>query len=175
MSAPRPLTHGPEAVRRGRAPRPVPAPTPEAAVPWAVGTLMVTVPAPARDAEHVLAAAAAQAGLPEPALAAAMLAAARGTPVPARAERALRQAVLAARTRGPGGAPAAAGPPLMPLRRDAEQALGRFFEARVRLTAAPADEAARRTFEDSLFTLCVLMAEPSAVLAVRAALQYTEG
>ncbi|KJY15969.1 hypothetical protein ADK93_02135 [Streptomyces sp. XY58] len=63
-----------------------------------MGTLMAMVPAPAREAGRVLSAAAAQAGLPETMLAQGMLADSRGRPVPARAERALRQAVQATRT-----------------------------------------------------------------------------
>ncbi|MEV6734700.1 MULTISPECIES: DUF5133 domain-containing protein [unclassified Streptomyces] len=147
--------------------------SPERTLAWAVGTLMATIPAPAREAERILSAAAARAGLPETALAEAMLAASRGMPVPARAERVLRQGVHAART--PTAAASASGPYLLPLRADAERALGRFFEARLRLIAAPADPDARRAFEDSLFTLCVLMGRPSAPEAMHEALQYTEG
>lgn len=53
------------------------------AVQWAVGTLMATTPATAREAERILSAAAAGAGLPETALAAAVFDASRGKPVPA--------------------------------------------------------------------------------------------
>ncbi|MET9637849.1 DUF5133 domain-containing protein [Streptomyces virginiae] len=146
---------------------------PKEAVAWAVGTLMAMVPAPAREAERILSAAAARAGLPETVLAQGMLADSRGRPVPARAERALRQAVQATRTpRTPKSPPASL---LLPLKADVEMALGSFFDARLRLAASPADEAARRAFEDCLFTLGVLMAEPCAYAAVRDAVQYTEG
>ncbi|MER7118388.1 DUF5133 domain-containing protein [Streptomyces goshikiensis] len=92
-------------------------------------------------------------GLPETVLAAAS----RGIPVLARAERALRQAVRTVRTSD--HAPSL-GPYLLPVQEDAEKALGRFFEARLRLTAAPADPKVRRAFEGSLFALCVRMGRP---------------
>ncbi|MET9609366.1 DUF5133 domain-containing protein [Streptomyces sp. NPDC006512] len=133
---------------------------------------MATTPAPAREAERILSAAAARAGLPEAVLAAALFDAARGVPVPVRTERALRQAVHAARSADT--APRADRPPLVPLQSDAEQALGRFFEARLRLTATPTDHDARRAFEDTLFTLCVLMGRPSAPAALHEAVQYAE-
>ncbi|TDU73755.1 uncharacterized protein DUF5133 [Streptomyces sp. KS 21] len=163
---------GPEAGRRHAPETPGPAVRDSQAVPWAVGTLMATTPATAYEAECILSAAAAQAGLPETVLAAAMREALRGVPVPARAERALREAVQASRIRGT--AFQASGPYLLPLRTDAEKAVGRFFEARLRLTAAPADPEARRAFEDVLFTLCVLMGRPSAPQALHEAIQYTE-
>ncbi|MFF4427145.1 DUF5133 domain-containing protein [Streptomyces sp. NPDC001549] len=146
---------------------------PKEAVAWAVGTLMAMAPAPACEAERILSAAAAQAGLPETLLAQGMLADPRGLPAPARAERALRQAVQAARTPNSPNTPPASR--LLPLEADVERALGRFFDARLRLAAAPADEAARRAFEDCLFTLGVLMAEPCAYAAVHDAVQYAEG
>ncbi|MFC9294037.1 DUF5133 domain-containing protein [Streptomyces sp. NPDC057011] len=146
---------------------------PGQAVSWAVGTLMARTPAPARVAEQILSAAAAQAHLPVAGMAAAMAAGAHGTPLPARAERALSQAIQAARSHG--GAPLTPEPHLMPNLEDAEQALSRFFDARMRLAAAPADEGARRALEDSLFTLCVLMAQPSPHVAVHEAIQYTQG
>ncbi|WP_158710120.1 DUF5133 domain-containing protein [Streptomyces katrae] len=133
---------------------------------------MATTPATAHGAECILSTAAAQAGLPEAVLAAAMREALRGAPVPARAERALREAAQAARIQTTGFP--ASGPYLLPLRTDAEKTLGRFFEARLRLTAAPADPDARRAFEDVLFTLCVLMGRPSAPQALHEAIQYTE-
>ncbi|MEU9417916.1 DUF5133 domain-containing protein [Streptomyces sp. NPDC048272] len=134
---------------------------------------MATTPAPARVAEHILITAAIREGLSPPELAEAMYAASRGTPLPSRVDRAVRQAVQAARTRD--GAPTAHHePPLMPLRVDAERALGRFFDARLRLTAHPTDPVTRRDFEDSLFTLCVLMGRPNAHAAVSDAVQYTE-
>ncbi|MFF3728149.1 DUF5133 domain-containing protein [Streptomyces erythrochromogenes] len=148
-------------------------PAPEEAVAWAVGTLMALIPAPAREAERILSAAATRAGLPETMLAQGMLADSSGLPAPARAERALRQAVQASRTTDTPAATSA--PSLLPLEADVERALGRFFDARLRLAAAPADETARRAFEDCMFTLCVLMAEPCAYAAAHAAVQYTEG
>ncbi|WUF75036.1 DUF5133 domain-containing protein [Streptomyces nojiriensis] len=42
------------------------------------------------------------------------------------------------------------------------------------MTAAPADPEARRAFEDSLFTLCILMGQPCAPEARHGAVQYTE-
>ncbi|MFF4427174.1 DUF5133 domain-containing protein [Streptomyces sp. NPDC001549] len=54
------------------------------------------------------------------------------------------------------------------------EALGRFFETRLRLTAAPADPETRRAFEDSLFTLCILMGQPCAPEALHEAVQYSE-
>ncbi|MFF2785986.1 DUF5133 domain-containing protein [Streptomyces sp. NPDC058049] len=135
--------------------------------------LMATTPATAREAERILSAAAVGAGLPETALAAAVLDTSRGKPVPARPERALRQAVHTARTPDPAPS-SASGPYLLPLREDAERALGRFFETRLRLTAAPADPETRRAFEDSLFTLCILMAQPCAPEALHEAVQYSE-
>lgn len=54
---------------------------------WAVCTLIATTPATAREAEHTLSAAAARPGLSEAALAAGVLDASRGPPVPACAER----------------------------------------------------------------------------------------
>ncbi|MET9694186.1 DUF5133 domain-containing protein [Streptomyces sp. NPDC006514] len=138
-----------------------------------MGTLMVTTPATAREAERILSAAAAGAGLPETVLAVAVLDASRGIPVPARVERALRQAVHTARTPDPVPS-SASGPYLLPLREDAEKALGLFFETRLRLTAAPADPEACRAFEDSLFTLCLLVSQPCAPEALHEAVRYTE-
>ncbi|MGW7120182.1 DUF5133 domain-containing protein [Streptomyces sp. NPDC054901] len=137
----------------------------------AVGTLMTTVPARADAAERILDTAAALAGLPEAVLAEALLGAAKGLPIPARIERALRQALHAAGTPAPSNT---AGPHLLPLRAEAEKAVGRFFEARVRLAADPTGPQVRRVFEDSLFTLCVLMGRPHPPEAVREAVQYTQ-
>ncbi|MFF3674546.1 DUF5133 domain-containing protein [Streptomyces sp. NPDC002120] len=171
MTASVPLARGHEA----RDPVPAAAATQvpsDRAVLRAVGTLMATTPATADGAERILSAAAAQAGMPETVLAAAVLDASRGVPVPARAERALRQALHAARTPDP--VPASR-PCLMPLREDAEEALDRFFETRLRLTASPADPEARQAFEDALFTLCILMGRPCPAEALHEAVQYTEG
>lgn len=171
MTASAPLAPDPAAARTPVPPVP---PVPSAqAVSWAVGTLMAKTPAPAPQAERILSVAAAQAHLPVTALAAAMAAQARGIPLPARAERALRQAVHVAQT--PASTPKTAGPRLLPSLEETEQALGRFFDARVRLTATPTDDAARRALEDSLFTLGVLMAQPSAHAAVHEAIQHTQG
>ncbi|MFE2167746.1 DUF5133 domain-containing protein [Streptomyces sp. NPDC059447] len=165
-----PLVRGDEARLRSTETDAARAPS-EQAVLWAVGTLMATTPATARQAEHILSAAAARAGLPETVLASAVLDVSRGAPVLARAERALRQAVRMARS--PHSAPSSS-PCLLPLRDDAEKALGRFFETRLRLTAAPSDLAARGAFEDSLFTLCVLMGRPCAAEALHEAVRYAE-
>ncbi|MFE3789393.1 DUF5133 domain-containing protein [Streptomyces goshikiensis] len=143
------------------------------AVAWAVGMTMATVPCSARDAGRLLAATAARVEISLAELAAAMAAESRGTPPPALIGRALSQAVQAART-SPDARSGRAVPGLMPSTEDAEHALGRFFDARLRLVATPADEPARRALEDAIYTLCVLMAEPSAHAAVVAAVQYTE-
>ncbi|WP_405827427.1 DUF5133 domain-containing protein [Streptomyces sp. NBC_00105] len=170
MTASIPLARGDEARPRSDETGTAQMPS-DRAVQCAVGTLMATTPATAREAERILSAAAARASLPETILAAAVLDAARGIPVPARAERALRQAIRTARTPEP---TPSSGPYLLPLREDTEKALGRFFETRLRLTAAPADLEARGAFEDSLFTLCVLMGRPCAAEALHEAVQYTE-
>ncbi|WP_328296510.1 DUF5133 domain-containing protein [Streptomyces sp. NBC_00435] len=149
-----------------------PAPPQEAGA-WAVGTLMAMIPALEPTAELVLSTAAARAGLTRTAMADAMLTGSDGTPLPAGTDRALRHAVQAARA--PETRARTPGPSLMPLLADAGRALGRFFDARLRLAAAPADAAARREFEDTLFTLCVLMGRPCAHTALYEALQYTEG
>ncbi|MGW7318263.1 DUF5133 domain-containing protein [Streptomyces sp. NPDC054865] len=138
---------------------------------WAVGMLMATLPGPARLAEQVLSAAALQAGVSEVEVAGAMVGGSQGLLVPAGIEQALHDAVragrrLAAEPRRPGSV-------LLPTREDAERALARFFDARVRLCAAPEDAAARRAVDDAVYTLCVLMAQPSPHAAVHEALQYT--
>ncbi|MFB7983652.1 DUF5133 domain-containing protein [Streptomyces vinaceus] len=84
----------------------------------------------------------------------------------------VRRAVLAARTPAPASRSSTPAVHLLPLPEDAERALSWFVETRLRLTAAPADAEARRTFEDWLFTLCVLMGRPTPSEAVREALQY---
>ncbi|MEU9182041.1 DUF5133 domain-containing protein [Streptomyces sp. NPDC048550] len=43
-----------------------------------------------------------------------------------------------------------------------------------RLSAVPDDDDARRAVEDTLFTLRVLMAQPSAYAALRDAVQYVD-
>ncbi|MFF8268219.1 DUF5133 domain-containing protein [Streptomyces sp. NPDC016562] len=142
----------------------------------AVGMLMATIPGPARVAEQVLTSAAEAAGVSAVDLAHAMTAGRGGTegaPMPAPVQRALRHAVQAAREAAPTPG-AGRWPRLLPSREEAEQALARFFDARVRLSAAPDDDEARRTVEDTLFTLCVLMAQPSAYAAVREAVQYVD-
>ncbi|MEU9107393.1 DUF5133 domain-containing protein [Streptomyces xanthophaeus] len=148
---------------------PLPAPH---EVAQAVGMLMASTPARAREAERILADTAAQAGLPESAVAAAVMESSQGAPAPAAVGRALRHAIRAART--PDKAAQPPSPCLLPLRSDAERAVGRFIEARLRLKAAPADPRARRVFEDCLFTLCVLMGRPCPAEALREAVQYTE-
>ncbi|MGW6864827.1 DUF5133 domain-containing protein [Streptomyces sp. NPDC054901] len=154
-AGPSPRTHGADTNLVGRA----------------VGTLMATVPARADAAERILDTAAALAGLPEAVLAEALLDSVKGLPIPARVERALRQALRVAGTPAPSNT---AGPHLLPLRAEAEKAVGRFFEARVRLAADPTGPEARSAFEDSLFTLCVLMGRPHPPEAVREAVQYTQ-
>ncbi|MFE9565920.1 DUF5133 domain-containing protein [Streptomyces sp. NPDC006487] len=139
---------------------------------WAVGTLMVTTPAPAHIAGDILAAAAKRAALSETALAQVLLARSRGLPIPARARRALHRAVKAARTPDPAAVPWPSR--LAPLPAEVGRDLGRFFEARLRLAAAPTDTEARREFEDTLFTLCILMGQPCPPAAVIEALQYVE-
>ncbi|MET9568702.1 DUF5133 domain-containing protein [Streptomyces virginiae] len=144
----------------------------EPARSWAVGMLMATLPGPAYSAEQVLSAVAARTGLPVTEVARAMVAESRGTPLPVGLEQALNHAVQAARgsiaPRGPGTY-------LTPNRADAERALSRFFDARLRLRAAPSDPEARRAVDDAIYTLCVLMAQPSPYAAVNEALQYTDG
>ncbi|WP_329448268.1 DUF5133 domain-containing protein (plasmid) [Streptomyces sp. NBC_01426] len=147
------------------------APLSEPARSWAVGMLMATLPGPAHLAEQVLSAAATRAGLAESEVARAMVAGSRGTPLPADIEQALDHAVQAGRRPGTGSR--RAGSFLLPTREDAERALGRFFDARVRLCAAPDDPEARRAVDDAVYTLCVLMAQPSPHAAVNEALQYT--
>ncbi|WP_328786438.1 MULTISPECIES: DUF5133 domain-containing protein [unclassified Streptomyces] len=173
MTASVPLAHSHE-VRRGIPETATTHARSERAIPWAVGTLMVTSSATAREAERVLSAAVAGAGLPESAPAAATIDASRGTPVSARAEQELRQAGHTARTPVPVPS-STSGPYLLPLQEDAAKALGRFFETRLRPTAEPVDPEARRAFEDSLFTLCILMGQPCAPEALHEAVQCTAG
>ncbi|WP_244291124.1 DUF5133 domain-containing protein [Streptomyces subrutilus] len=144
---------------------------PESATSWAVGTLMATVPGSAHLAEQVLSAAATQACLPVTELAKAMVAGSRGTPLPSDVLRALDDSVQAARRQNT--EPRRSGTYLMPTRKDAERALARFFDARVRLCAAPDDQEARRAVDDAVYTLCVLMGQPTPFAAVNEALQYT--
>ncbi|MGW7330919.1 DUF5133 domain-containing protein [Streptomyces sp. NPDC054840] len=130
------------------------------------------LPGPVHLAEQVLSAAATETGLPVSEVARAMVADSRGAPLPIDVEQALHHAVQAARS---GSAPRVSGSYLMPNRADAERALGRFFDARLRLRAAPSDPEARRAVDDAVYTLCVLMAQPSPYAAVNDALQYTDG
>ncbi|MFD8981567.1 DUF5133 domain-containing protein [Streptomyces sp. NPDC059564] len=139
--------------------------TPCAAV-WAVGVVMVVTPCSVREAHRVLAAAAGAAHVTVEELAAAMAASWRGAAVPAGVQRALRRAVVAARTAGPC---AAAARPLVPSRARTEEALARFRSSRVRLWAAPADAEARQAMDDATYTLCVLMGRPTPHEALRAA------
>ncbi|MEU9107383.1 DUF5133 domain-containing protein [Streptomyces xanthophaeus] len=92
-------------------------------------------------------------------------------PVPADIEHALDDAVRAGRC--PTFGSRRSGPVLMPTREEVDKALARFVDARVRLCAAPADSAARRAVDDAVYTLCVLMAQPSPHAAVTEALRYT--
>ncbi|CAM5281828.1 hypothetical protein SAVIM338S_00149 [Streptomyces avidinii] len=139
--------------------------------------LMAAIPGPALLAGEVLAAAAARAGVSTGELAQAMVTNPPGSALPPGIDRAVRSAVEAAREPAPavGAAAEASWPRLMPSRPEVERALGRFTEARVRLTESPADDEARRAVEDSVFTLCVLMGRPSAYEAVQDAVQFTAG
>lgn len=171
MTTDAPLSRGSEEVR------PIERPLlPEPAVERAVGMLMAAIPGPARLAGQVLSAAAARAGAGVGELALALATTPDGTPLPSGIDRAVRDAVEAARRPEAAGAQAPASSPLLlPTRTEVERALGRFTEARVRLTADPADEAARQAMEDAVFTLSVLMGQPSAYAAVRDAAQFTAG
>ncbi|MEU8943473.1 DUF5133 domain-containing protein [Streptomyces goshikiensis] len=145
----------------------------EPAQSWAVGMLMATVPASAHLAQEALQAAAARAGLSVATMAQAMVDGSRGMPVPAQVQKALDDAVRAAQRRVTQSRRSRAF--LMPTRTDAERALGRFFDARIRLSAAPDDPDARRAVDDAIYSLCVLMGQPSPNAAVHEALQYIEG
>ncbi|MFD3698390.1 DUF5133 domain-containing protein [Streptomyces sp. NPDC058646] len=127
---------------------------------------MAATPCSARDAERILAAAAALAGVTTGELEAAMTAAAGGTPLPAPIERALRHAVEAARTPAP---PTLRRIGLTPSRARTEEVLTRLRACRARLAAAPADPDALRDMDDASYTLCVLMGRPSTHEAVLAA------
>lgn len=145
-------------------------PAPAAAAPtgnWAVGMLMATTPCSARDALRILATAADLADVAVEDLAAAMTATACGTALPARLERALRRAVEAARTPGPGGGPRATA--LAPNPARTEEVLTRLRGCQARLAAAPQDPAALRAMDDTAYTLCVLMGRPTALEAINAA------
>ncbi|MFJ7271688.1 DUF5133 domain-containing protein [Streptomyces sp. NPDC099050] len=146
----------------------------DSTVAQAVGMLMAAIPGPARLAAEVLSAAAARAGVSADELARAMVTSPAGTPLPTGIDRAVRGAVETAREPVTEAAGASEGswPRLMPSRAQVEQALGRFTEARIRLTASPADDEARRAVEDAVFTLCVLMGRPSAYAALQDATQY---
>lgn len=132
----------------------------------AVGMLMATTPCSVRDAEQILAAAADLADVNVLDLAAAMTAGPGVGPVPVRLERALRQAVRAARTPTRTGTPPTG---IQPNRERAEEVLSRLRGCQARLLATPADPGALRAMDDAAYTLCVLMGRPTAHGAVLAA------
>ncbi|MGW6858389.1 DUF5133 domain-containing protein [Streptomyces xanthophaeus] len=146
---------------------------PEPARSWAVGLLMAIPPGPVRLAEEALSAAAARAGLSEVEVAQAIGAGSRGTLMPPDTAHALDDAVRAGRR--PTLEFPRSGPVLMSTREDVDKALARFFEARVRLCAAPQDSEARQAVDDAVYRLCVVMAQPSLHAAVNEAVQYTNG
>ncbi|MET9609292.1 DUF5133 domain-containing protein [Streptomyces sp. NPDC006512] len=141
----------------------------EAQTASAVGMLMAMTPCSARDAHLILAAAADLARTTPEALASALAAGARGTPVPRRVERAVRRAVQAARAPAPPGQRPRA---LTPARTRTEEALTRLRACQARLAATPGDPAALREMDDAAYTLCVLMGRPTAHDAVLAALEH---
>ncbi|MGW1763811.1 anti-sigma factor antagonist [Streptomyces sp. NPDC002073] len=143
---------------------------PEPVVPQAVGMVMAGTPCLADDAERILACAAALACTTVAEFARALVASG-GAPLPTRLDRCLRQSVAAGRSSAARPAPPASDL-LLPALAETEHALGRFFDARIRLRSAPADEEARRALEDAVYTLCVLMSQPRPDVAVADALQY---
>ncbi|WP_234330947.1 DUF5133 domain-containing protein [Streptomyces sp. NRRL F-4474] len=145
-----------------------------ATVEWATGMVMALAPCAAREARLVLAAAAELARVPVADFAAAVAAGARGEPVPARWERALRRAVEALRSprSGPEGG---RGVGLLPSRARTEEVLARFRAARDRLAQAPGDGAARGAMDDVAYTLCVLMGRSTVHEAVLAAERHLAG
>ncbi|MGW6686230.1 DUF5133 domain-containing protein [Streptomyces sp. NPDC054961] len=132
----------------------------------AVGMLMATTPCSVRDAEQILAAAADLADVNVLDLAAAITAGPGAGAVPVRLERALRQAVRAARAPARVRTPPAG---LQPNRERAEEVLSRLRGCQARLLATPADPGALRAMDDAAYTLCVLMGRPTAHGAVLAA------
>ncbi|MGW0749168.1 DUF5133 domain-containing protein [Streptomyces sp. NPDC002587] len=133
---------------------------------WAVGMLMATTPCTARDARHILAAAADLAHTTPDALAAVLVAGARGTPVPVHFERAVRRAMEAARTPAP---PAGRRIGLTPSRTRTEEVLTRLRGCQAGLAATPGDPVALWAMDDAAYTLCVLMGRASVHEAVLAA------
>ncbi|MFF5449427.1 DUF5133 domain-containing protein [Streptomyces sp. NPDC012888] len=131
--------------------------------------LMAATPCSARQAQRILAVAAAKAGVPVPEAAAALVARTEEVPLPARLERALRRAVRAARTPAEQDTVRPFPPGLVPNRARTEEVLARFRVCRKRLQGAPGDLEARRAMEDATYTLCVLMGRPTATEAVAAA------
>ncbi|CAM5318834.1 hypothetical protein SAVIM338S_00726 [Streptomyces avidinii] len=134
----------------------------------AVGMLMAATPCSVRDAEQILAVAADLADVNVLDLAAAMAAGPGSGSLPVRLERALRQAVGAARAPRRAGAPPA-GTGIQPNRERAEEVLSRLRGCQARLLATPADPGALRAMDDAAYTLCVLMGRPTAHGAVAAA------
>ncbi|MFF9978446.1 DUF5133 domain-containing protein [Streptomyces erythrochromogenes] len=141
---------------------------------WATGMVMALAPCGTREARLVLAAAAELARVPVADFAAAVAAGARGEPVPARWERALRRAVEALRSPRP-GQESGRGVGLLPSRARTEDVLARFRAARERLAGAPGDGAARGAMDDVAYTLCVLMGRSTVHEAVLAAERHLAG
>ncbi|MGW0390695.1 DUF5133 domain-containing protein [Streptomyces sp. NPDC003042] len=130
---------------------------------------MAMTPCSAREAKQILATAAASARVAVVELAGAIVAGARGVPVPAHVERALRRAVETARTPAPAGDGEPSRRGLLPSRASTGEILARFRDCRARLSVEPADEEARRAMDDVVYTLCVLMGRSTAHDAVTAA------
>ncbi|MFE2323821.1 DUF5133 domain-containing protein [Streptomyces sp. NPDC059385] len=127
---------------------------------------MAATPCTARDAHRILEAAAHLACTTPDALAATMVAGARGTPVPVHVERALHRAMDAGRTPVPSVGP---GRVLTPARSRTQEVLTRLRGCQARLAAAPDDPAALRAMDDAGYTLCVLMGRATVHEAIRAA------
>ncbi|MFF3861313.1 DUF5133 domain-containing protein [Streptomyces sp. NPDC002209] len=127
---------------------------------------MAATPCTARDARRILEVAADLAHTTPDALATAMVAGTRGTPVPVHVERALHRAMDAGRIPVPS---VRRGSVLTPARARAEEVLTRLRGCQARLAAAPDDPAALRAMDDAGYTLCVLMGRATVHEAVLAA------
>ncbi|WP_327360077.1 DUF5133 domain-containing protein [Streptomyces sp. NBC_01296] len=127
---------------------------------------MAATPCTARDARRILEVAADLADTTPDALAAAMVAGTRGTPVPVHIERALHRAMDAGRSPAPS---VGRGSVLTPARARTEEVLTRLRGCQARLAAAPEDPVALRAMDDAGYTLCVLMGRATVHEAVLAA------
>lgn len=130
----------------------------------AIGMLMALTPCTSHAARDILAAAAHAAGVTTAGMALAYADSARGVPLPTAIERALRNAVAAARSPSRsalGG--------LLPGTDRTADALTRLRECQTRLRRSPGDAAVRRAMDDVAYTLCVLMARRTLHEAVTAA------